>query len=361
MSPANFEISADLLALLRQPLSLEEEQDSIQAFFGQPQMQAFLQQIQPHEPTAPMLHACAALLPELPPPNAALLALMCGSLVEREEDGADPSIVFPACLQLMERWLQELQPFCAADTSDDPEPDPQDIQHWKQAQARLNALTAAQHAELEALQQAVEWLVLPMMTMVLRDESNHAAFLERTSLQNLLEPMYCSDSLSLEQLYYLIQAAAISYEDELVVVLPTSRTGFVARVHAANNGFHAFSLLQSLMHSHATALNIRPEVWGDAPHRSDEADSDSALFQWLQATAYENGELANPMAWAFGEAPLRSFAKRHGKRVLIALDADSGPRRGWSGFTSPCHDAQNPHVVFKRTLSAEEVAAFLDV
>ena len=64
-------------------------------------------------------------------------------------------------------------------------------------------------------------------------------------------------------------------------------------------------------------------------------------------------------AWAFGEAPLRSFAMRHGKRVLIALDSDNGPRRGWSGFTSPCHDAQNSHAVFKRTLSAEEVAAFL--
>ena len=356
MSPANFEISADLLALLRQPLPLTQGQDPAQAFFAQPPMQAFLQQVHQPAQTAAALQTCAALLPELPAQNAALLALMGGSLVE---DGADPRILFPVCLQLLDLWLQQLQPFCAADTRADPEPDPQDIEIWHQVQQRLQALPSPQRAEIEALQQAVEWLVLPVMTMVLRDESNHAAFIAQSALQAMLEPMYCNDSLPLEQLYYLIQAAAISYEDELVVVLPTSHTGFVARVHAANNGFHAFSLLQSLMHSHAAALNIRPEVWGDTPNHAEQADSDSALFQWLQATAYEKGELVNPMAWAFGEAPLRSFAMRHGKRVLIALDADNGPRRGWSGFTSPCHDAQNPHAVFKRTLSAEEVAAFL--
>ena len=358
MNPANFEISADLLTLLQQPLPQTPGQDPAQAFFAQPQMQAFLQQVHQPAQTAAALQACAALLPELPAQNAALLALMGGSLVE---EGADPCILFPVCLQLMERWLQTLQPFCAADTRADPEPDPQDIQAWQQAQTRLSALSGPQRAEIEALQQAVEWLVLPVMTMVLRDESNHAAFLERTSLQNLLEPMYCSDSLPLEQLYYLMQAAAISYEDELVVVLPASRTGFIASVHAANNGFHAFSMLQGVIRAHAPTLGVRPELLTTPTHPKAEEDSDSALFQWLQATAYEKGELVNPMAWAFGEAPLRSFAMRHGKRVLIALDADNGPRRGWSGFTSPCHDAQNPHVVFKRTLSAEEVAAFLDV
>ncbi len=357
MSHANFEFPADLLAQLKQPMPQARERDSFNAFFAQPQMQAFLQQMRPPAPTAPMLQACAALLPDLPPKNAALMALMGGSFVE---SGADPSILFPACLQLMERWLQTLQPFCAADTSDDPEPDAQDIQHWELVQMRLNALSEAQCAEIKDLQQAVEWLVLPMMTMVLRDENNHASFLERTKLQNLLEPMYCSDSLSLNELYYLVKAANISYEDELVVVLPTSRTGFVAQVHAANNGFHTFSLLQRLMHSHARALKIRPEVWGDTFSHAEDDDSDSALFQWLQATAYEKGQLVNPMAWAFGEAPLRSFAKRHGKRVLIAQDGDNGPRRGWSGFTSPCHDAQNPHVVFKRYLSPEEVTAFLE-
>ena len=356
MSPANFEISADLLALLRQPLPQTLGQDPAQAFFAQPQMRAFLQQVHQPAQTAAALQACAALLPELPAQNAALVALMGGSLVE---DGADPRILFPVCLQLLDLWLQQLQPFCAADTRADPEPDAQDIEIWHQVQQRLQALSAPQRAGIEALQQAVEWLVLPVMTMVLRDEGNHAAFIAQPRLQAMLEPMYCNDSLPLEQLYYLMQAAAISYEDELVVVLPASRTGFVARVHAANNGFHAFSMLQGVIRAHAKALNIRPALLTSPTNHAEEEDSDSALFQWLQASAYAQGTLVNPMAWAFGEAPLRSFAMRHGKRVLIALDADNGPLRGWSGFTSPCHDAQNPHAVFKRTLSAEEVAAFL--
>ena len=112
MSPANFEISADLLALLRQPLPQTPGQDPAQAFFAQPQMQAFLQQVHQPAQTAAALQACAALLPELPAQNAALLALMGGSLVE---DGADPRILFPVCLQLLDHWLQQLQPFCASD------------------------------------------------------------------------------------------------------------------------------------------------------------------------------------------------------------------------------------------------------
>ena len=100
MSHANFEFPADLLAQLKQPMPRARERDSFNDFFAQPQMQAFLQQMRPPAPTAPMLQACAALLPDLPPKNAALMALMGGSFVE---DGADPSILFPACLQLMER------------------------------------------------------------------------------------------------------------------------------------------------------------------------------------------------------------------------------------------------------------------
>lgn len=177
-------------------------------------------------------------------------------------------------------------------------------------------------------------------------------------------------------------AADISYEDALAVVLPASGTGFIARVHAANNGFHAFSMLQRLIRHHSQALRVRPEIWDAADAASDASDgaptadmdsdvdgnvddedttdSDTAAFQWLQATAYAGGQLINPMAWAWGEAPLRSFACRQGLRVLIALDGEGGCSRRWSGFTSACHAAQDPHVELQRYLTPQEVAALLD-
>jgi len=64
------------------------------------------------------------------------------------------------------------------------------------------------------------------------------------------------------------------------------------------------------------------------------------------------------MAWAWGEAPLRENAARHGKRVLIALDKE-GVRRSWSGFTGACHGAQNPHIEFLRYLTPQEVRGYL--
>ena len=67
-------------------------------------------------------------------------------------------------------------------------------------------------------------------------------------------------SLPFEQLHYLWLAANMSYEDELVVVLPASGTGFVARAHAVNNGFHAFTLLQNLIREHGQALGVRQAI-----------------------------------------------------------------------------------------------------
>lgn len=367
MSSAPFAFSPGLLDMLRQPPTCADAQDTMAAFFAHPEMAELHRQARQPQWTGPILQACSALLPGLPAYPASMLALMAGSLVE---DGADPTLMFPACLDLLDLWLQELLPYCAEEVDeDDEETEPEALQAWADAQARLAAVSGERRREVEMLQQAVDLLVLPMMTMVLRDERNHAAFIAHGGLQQRLATMHRNGSLPFEQLFYLTLAAGISYEDELAVVLPASGTGFIARVHAANNGFHAFSLLQGLIRSHAQALGVRPQILGDASEPDDDAppksemdadaDADAAIFQWLQAGAYARGELVNAMAWAWGEAPLRSFAMRQGRRVLIALDSEDGCRRRWSGFTSACHAAQNPHAVFKRYLTPAEVAALL--
>ena len=158
------------------------------------------------------------------------------------------------------------------------------------------------------MQQAVELLVLPMMAMVLRDERNHRAFLADDALQARIYRLNRNGSLPFEQLHYLWLAANMSYEDELVVVLPASGTGFVARAHAVNNGFHAFTLLQNLIREHGQALGVRQAIVDRAPP-SEDNDSDTADFLWLQAPAYAGGELVNELAWSWGEAPLRAMRR----------------------------------------------------
>jgi hypothetical protein len=345
---------ADLAAALSSPVHSPDDLDSLEQFFNRPEVRAFYLESQDDAHTSANLQACAALLPNLHPSRASALALMCGSLVE---DDADPTILFPTLQTLLKQWLQTLRPYCAQEVEeDDEEVEAVDRQAWADAQARLAAVPEEKRWEVESLQEAVDVLVLPMMTMLMRSQRNHQAFIADRDLMALLHPMATNnDSLPFEQLHYLWMASQVSYEDELIVVLPTSKTGFVAQAHAINNTFHAFTLLQILIGEHAQALGVKREI----PARQPDMDRDTADFQWLQAGAFTNGELTQPMLWAWGEAALRHNMARHGKRVLIALETDEGTTRNWSGFNGIIHDAQEPSMTFKRYLTAEEVALYL--
>lgn len=345
---------ADLANALSTPVRSPNDLDSLEQFFKRPEVRAFYAQSQDDAQTSVNLQACAELLPRLHPNRAAALALMCGSLVE---DDADPTILFPTLQKLLEQWLQVLRPYCAQEVEeDDEEVAAQDRQAWTDAQARMAAVAPDERWEVESLQQAVDVLVLPMMTMLMRSQRNHAAFTSDDALIALLHPMATNnDSLPFEQLHYLWMAYQLSDEDELIIVLPTSNTGFVARARAINNTFHAFTLLQILIGEHAQSLGVKREI----AQRQPDMDGDSADFQWLQAGAFVDGQLTQPMLWAWGEAALRHNMAKHGKRVLIALETDEGTKRNWSGFNGIIHEAHAPTMTFTRYLTPEEVALYL--
>ena len=65
------------------------------------------------------------------------------------------------------------------------------------------------------------------------------------------------------------------------------------------------------------------------------------------------------MAWSWGEGTLRENARRQGRLVLVALETDDKPARGWTGFTHVLHAEQNPQVSLVHFLTPEEVAAYL--
>lgn len=345
---------ADLIAALSPSVLTFDDLESLEQFFNRPEVRAFYVHAQDASYTAASLQACADLLPRLHPNRASALALMCGSLVE---DDADPTILFPTQQSLLRQWLQTLRPYCAQEVeADDDEVEESDRQAWADAQAMIAAVPEDERWQVDALHESVDVLVLPMMTMLMRDQGNHHAFVSDEALMELLYPMATSnDSLPFEQLHYLWMAAQVSYVDELVVVMPASRSGFVARAHAVNNTFHAFTLLQIIIGEHAEALGVKRDI---APRQPD-MERDTADFQWLQIDAYAGGELVQPMRWAWGEAALRHNTAKHGKRVLVALETEEGTQRNWSGFNGIIHDAQQPSMTFKRFLTAEEVAAYL--
>lgn len=274
------ELPQDFLAVLRLPVRQEADLDAQQTFFGQPEFQAFHADVGQGWDSDDVLRASAALLPGLHPHRAALLTLFCGALVE---DGADPHLMFDAALQLMGRVLASLAPYCATEPMEVEEgdegekggrQDEEELAAWQAANAALEALAPPARFEVDALRAAVDLLVPPLMAMAMRDVRNHRALLADRELLAHLDAMYANDSLPFEDLHYLHGAASLSYEDELVVLLPTSRSGMIVRAHAVNNNFHAFSLLQDLMETHAQQLGIRqpPRT------RGDDEGSDTAAF-----------------------------------------------------------------------------------
>lgn len=350
----DFTLDADWLARIRAPLKDQADCLTPDQFFADPAASALYRLAQDPAHTRAALQTVAAILPGLHPNRASILALMCGALVE---DDADPTMVFAVLLQLLQHWLIEVEPYCAAEIDlEDEEVDEDSRQAWITANERLENLPDEDDWRLDAMHEAIELLVLPMMTMVLRAQSNHQAFIADDDFLRRLHDISTNGSLPFEQLHYLWLAACMSYEDEVVVVLPASGTGLVISAHAVNNSFHAFSLLQQLLRQHAAELRLHDL----GPSNLDrEYDHDKADFLWLQAPAYAGGELVNEMHWAWGEAPLRHNVRKQGRVLLIGVAKEDACKRSWSGFTRAQHDAQNPHVDFKRYLTPEEVAAYL--
>lgn len=358
------ELPPDFLAALRLPVRQEADLDSQQTFFQRPAVLAFYADVAQGPGSGDVLRASAALLPDLHPHRAALLALFCGALVE---NGADPHLMFDAARQLMGRLLAALAPYCATEpmeveeveegeeAEEAEEQDEEELAAWQAANAAREALAPPARFEVDALRTAVDLLVLPMMAMTVRDVRNYRALLADGELVAHLESMHANDSLPFEGLHFLHGAALLSYEDELVVLLPTSRAGMIVRAHGVNNNFHAFSLLQDLMETHAQQLGIRqpPRT------RRDAEDSDAAAYLWLQAPAFSKGELVDPMAWCWGEGTLRENVRRQGRLVLVAMETQDKPNRSWNGFNHVLHSEQDPHVALVRFLAPDEVAAYL--
>jgi hypothetical protein len=352
----------DFLDLLRLPVLHEDDLDAQAGFYDRDAVSDFYRATVKEGTGDEVLQAAAALLPELHPLRAALFAILCGGLVE---NGADPRLLFPAALRRLAQLLASLAPYCAAepmeedDEEEAPEEEPADVIAWRAAEAALEALPPAERLQVEASRQAVDLLVLPLMAMLMRDVRNHRDLLADEALRARIEALSVNGTLPFEELHFLHRAAQMAYEDELVVLLPASSAGMIVRAHGINNNFHAFSLLQDLFSEHAEILGIRQPLADRLGADDEPRDSDSAQYLWLQAKAYAGGELVDRMAWAWGEGTLRENARRLGRLVLVALETEDKPARGWNGFNQAFHSEQKPQVTVVRFLTAEEVAKYL--
>ncbi|GKX58510.1 hypothetical protein [Leminorella grimontii] len=291
-------------------------------------------------------------------PQAALMAFLCGSLVE---SGASPETAFLPSANLLLAILQALEPYCAEAPSEveEGEEDEEYIAastHFSDVQALLANLSKEPKDRLDKLHRAADILVLPLMAMLMRSTENHRRFLENKALVALIRDCAYNNTLEFSDLHYLEMATELTYE-VIVVVLPTSRTGLLVRIHAANNTFHALTLLQPLMAEHAAALRlgrVNPDVL-------QPESVEYARYSWLSAVAYQGGELKNSLALAWGEPPLYSHPRRGGKVVLFAVEDEEKNylKRSWNNFCSVIHEEQRASATFIRYLTEEEVSLYM--
>jgi len=272
-----------------------------------------------------LLQALPSRLPRLDPLKASGVLVMAGGLVE---NGADPDALAPAGMQHLAR-LRELV--------DQSETLPEDA--WRYA-------------------------VISLMTMLCRSATARAQWRAQA---DLVEWLQAHEELS-GHFFYLLRAAEMSDENQLLILFPAYETGVEIAISQVNNGFQLLTLVQPLVREHAAALRLRRPpaptdpallryIQGDP--QMPEAEGDVAGLTWLNALAYQGGPLdALQLVW--GEAPVWSLPRVHDLVVLLATDDEHRMQRSWDlGFLSPLHGANCPQVQLNRFLSAAEVRAVL--
>ncbi|XZF15785.1 hypothetical protein ACTHGU_06590 [Chitinophagaceae bacterium MMS25-I14] len=279
---------------------------------------------------------------------AACLALVCGAWVE---GGGNPEVGFDSLLLLFQRILQEIYPYAAQLPDGD---DAEGLEAAKERWDKVEAMTAAQSdpekEQVASYIAALDLLVLPMMAMLMRSETNRTKFREDAlDLGGYFYYIYYADNLEFENLHFLHHVYGLSDIDSLFIVFPKQKTGMEVSVHAVNNNFHLFTLLQALIAEDGPELGL-PQGASEAAER----DFYTGAFHWLSAHAYEDGKLASPMALAWGEAPVYHNPQKNGQYIIYADEKTMG--RSWdASFCTVWHDQQNAHVHFKRMLTLAEV------
>jgi len=331
------------------------------------------------------LEKCKHLLTEISPCIASDLALLCGAWVE---DGGDPKICLDSCFALLKILSEKVLPYVAnkpegiekeetatpkkglldslstafkqlyekvLPTSQNPveagEINEEETRHWNETQSLLQNLSKKERKELEDNVAAINLLVLPLMTMLMRAKECRKKYVSGDYIEyDIIERLYYSETLEMEELYYLEQAFHISDIDSVFVIFPPQNIGIEVAIEGINNNFHFFTLLQDVIKEKAKDLGLQIET--------KQRGREEAHYHYLQANAYTKGNCTANMLMAWGEAAVYQNTTKNGQAILIA-DKMQMKSRSWSGFVDIIHDAQKSSVTFKRILYQEEIEACL--
>jgi hypothetical protein len=272
------------------------------------------------------------------PYKAAVMALLCGTLIEW---GADPAELAPLLLARLPAFLATAESVADRAETENAEDlfaaNPDGVRAWH----------------------ALSLMLLPTMAVLARDVDSRQAARADESLVRGIEALRERN----REAEFVAQTLGFTDGLELLVLHPAEGKGFRVELEAVHTNAHLFTLLHGALVNggHLPGRPVSEELLGvatgEVPHEkllTDEARWQFYTWRGLGPDGSYAG--ADMSTWLFVEDPPAVIPEFEGERVVILGPPVLG-LRGWdSNFFANIHDALRSAVRVVGELTPDEVA-----
>jgi len=344
---------SDLAAVVNAAFAYAQEPSDIETLLGPPSdafrlpgpqgLLDFAKEVQTEEELNEILSRVVATVGVPDCFKAAVMALVCGTLVEWGADSTEFGNLMlarlPGFLALAESVAEHAETVAGEELY---AASPDGFSAWQGLSLMLLATMAVMTRRVDFRQAARTDAELVLSLVALRDRNKEADFV----------------------------ATTLSYTDglEMIVLHPEEGRAFLVELEAVNTNFHLFTLLQGelvgggLLSGEPVDPAVIGVARGEVPHEA--LVSDQARFHFYNwAGLQPDGTLAeNDMAtWVWGEAHPEEIPEFEGIRMLILGPPLMGVKPWDSNHFANIHDALRSSARVVQVLPEDQVAGWIEV
>jgi hypothetical protein len=306
------------------------------ASFGHPAVRGLLDLARAGTPPDELLRRAAPTVGVPDPFKAAILAMVCGTLIEW---GADPAGVADLLLARLPGFLAQAE--SVAD--------------------RPDAEEFAANPDGFRASQALSLMLLPAMAVLTRGMAYRQAARADPDLMHGIEALRERN----READFVARTLGFTDGTGLVVLHPGEGKGFRVELEAVHTNFHLFTLLQGELigGGHLAGEPIDPEVVAAATGEAAPAGPlhDHARFHyytWAGLRPTDGTARADMASWVWGEGVPADIPELGGERVVVLTAPVLGGRSWDAGFFANVHDALRSAARVVGVLTADEVAGY---
>jgi hypothetical protein len=302
----------------------------------------FGQKVETQDELTEVLRRVAPTVGVPDPYKAAVMALLCGTLIEW---GADPKELAPLLFARLPAFLAQAQ--SVADRAEDAKPED---------------LFAANADGLRAWQ-ALSLMLLSTMAVLARGMEFRQSARDNAELVRLIEALRERN----READFVAQTLGFVDGLELVVLHPGEGKGFRVELEAVHTNAHLFTLLHGALidGGHLPGRPIGEELLGVAtgaiaPEKLLHDDARWQFYTWCGLRPDGSFAGADMSTWLYVEDPPTVIPEFEGERVVILGPPVLGSRMWDSNFFANIHDALRSAARVAEELTPEEVIQWND-